>query len=47
MLFRSLLSGGAVTLEDSRLREAEEEVAVRDGQVVKAGRRRWFRIEMP
>lgn len=44
---RRLLSGGAVTLEDSRLREAEEEVAVRDGQVVKAGRRRWFRIEMP
>ena len=44
---RRLLTGGAVTLDDARLEDPEQVVALRGGEVLRAGRRRWFRVEVP
>lgn len=43
---RRLLAGGGVALDDRRLTDPEEVVAVADAQVLRAGRRRWFRLTM-
>lgn len=44
---RRLLTGGAVTLDDARVEDPEQVVALRGGEVLRAGRRRWFRVELP
>ena len=44
---RRLLRGGGVVFEGTALLDAEESVSVHGGQVLRAGRRRWFRIEEP
>lgn len=44
---RRLLVGGAVTFDGARLTEADEVLSVSGGEALRAGRRRWFRIEAP
>ncbi|MGO1505534.1 MAG: tyrosine--tRNA ligase [Brachybacterium sp.] len=42
---RRLLTGGGVELNGRRLTVPEEALTVHGGQVLRAGRRRWFRLE--
>lgn len=43
---RRLLAGGGVELEGRRLTHPEDALAPADGLVLRAGRRRWFRLEV-
>ncbi|APX34823.1 tyrosine--tRNA ligase [Brachybacterium sp. P6-10-X1] len=43
---RRLLTGGGVELAGTRLRDPEQALEAADGQVLRAGRRRWFRIDV-
>ncbi|WP_232820210.1 tyrosine--tRNA ligase [Brachybacterium sp. YJGR34] len=43
---RRLLTGGGVELDGQRLTDPEESVCPVPGQALRAGRRRWFRVEL-
>ena len=41
---RRLLTGGGVTLEERPLEDPAQMLTVLPGEVLRAGRRRWFRV---
>lgn len=42
---RRLLAGGAIALDDARLEDPEQLLPLVGSEVLRAGRRRWFRVE--